>query len=109
MTTFDEREKGYEKKFALDQDLKFKAEARRNKLLAEWAAEKLGISAEGVADYARAIVRADLQEKGDDDVFRKLQKDFAEAGVSVDDQDIRSKMSEFLAQAVTDIEGSRQG
>ncbi|MDH4981495.1 DUF1476 domain-containing protein [Hyphomicrobium sp. D-2] len=107
MTTFDEREKGYEKKFALDQDLKFKAEARRNKLLAEWAAEKLGISADGVADYARSVVRADLQEKGDDDVFRKLHKDFADAGVSVDDQDIRAKMSEFLAQAVTDIEGSR--
>lgn len=105
MTTFDEREQGYEKKFALDQDLKFKAEARRNKLLAEWAAQKLGIAADGLADYTRSVVRADLQEKGDDDVFRKIQKDFGDAGVSVADQDIRAKMSEFLGQAVAEIEG----
>lgn len=72
MTTFDEREKGYEKKFALDQDLKFRAEARRNKLLGEWAAAKLGIMGAALEDYVRAVLKADLEEKGDEDVFRKI-------------------------------------
>jgi len=76
MSTFDEREKGYEKKFALDQDLKFKAEARRNKLIAAWAAEKLGLNSEDVADYAKEIQRADFEEAGDKDVERKLRADF---------------------------------
>ena len=82
MTTFDDREKAYEKKFALDQDLKFRAESRRNRLLAEWAAAKLGIMGAALPDYVKAVVRADLQEKGDDDVFRKIRKDFDDAGVS---------------------------
>jgi hypothetical protein len=107
MTTFDEREKGYEKKFALDQDLKFRAESRRNKLLAEWAAAKLGITGEALADYVRSVVKADLEEKGDDDVLRKIHNDFASAGVKVSDADIRAQMSEFLAKAVGDIEGTR--
>ena len=63
MTTFDDREQAYEKKFALDQDLKFRAESRRNKLLAEWAAGKLGISGEGVQDYVRSLIKADMEEK----------------------------------------------
>jgi hypothetical protein len=104
MTTFDEREKGYEKKFALDQDLKFRAEARRNKLLAEWAAAKLGITAEALPEYVRSVVKADLEEKGDGDVLRKLHNDFAAAGVKVSDADIRTQMSEFLAKAVSEIE-----
>ncbi|MFA5897981.1 MAG: DUF1476 domain-containing protein [Hyphomicrobium sp.] len=105
MTTFDDRELGFEKKFALDQDLKFRAESRRNRLLAEWAAVKLGISAEELPDYVRSVVKADLEEKGDEDVFRKLHNDFVAKGVIVSDADIRAKMGEFLAQAVTDIEG----
>jgi hypothetical protein len=106
MTTFDEREKAYEKKFALDQDLKFKAESRRNKLLAEWAASKLGIMGAALEDYVRAVRKADLAEKGDDDVFRKVQKDFADKGVSVPDAEIRKMMGEFLAKAVQDIEAN---
>jgi len=107
MTSFDEREKGFEKKFALDQDLKFRAEARRNKLLAEWAAAKLGITGAALEDYVRSVLKADLQEKGDEDVFRKIHSDFAAAGVSISDADIRAQMAECLAKAVADIEGSR--
>ena len=106
MTTFNEREKAYEKKFALDQDLKFKAESRRNKMLAEWAAAKLGITGADVEDYIRAVRKSDLAEKGDDDVFRKVKQDFAEKGIAVADTEIRSKMGEFLAKAVQDIEAA---
>ena len=106
MTTFDEREKAYEKKFALDQDLKFKAEARRNKMLAEWAASKLAIRGAELEEYVRAVRKADLAEKGDDDVFRKVQKDFADKGLTVPDAEIRKAMGEFLAKAVHDIEAA---
>jgi hypothetical protein len=106
MTTFDEREKGYEKKFALDQDLKFRAEARRNKLLAEWAAAKLGIMGDALQEYVRSVRKADLEEKGDEDVFRKLHNDFAAAGVTVSDAEIRAQMGELLAKAVNDIEAA---
>ena len=106
MTSFDDREKTFEKKFALDQDLKFKAESRRNKMLAEWAAGLLGITGPAVEDYVKAVRKADLAEKGDDDVFRKVTKDFADKGVKVADGDLRKKMGEFLAAAVHQIEGA---
>jgi hypothetical protein len=106
MTTFDNREQAYEKKFALDQDLKFRAESKRNKLLAEWAAAKLGIMGAALEEYVKAVRRADLQEKGDDDVFRKVRKDFDDGGVSVPDAEIRAMMGEFLAKAVAEIEAS---
>ncbi len=107
MTTFDEREKGFEKKFAHDQDLKFKAEARRNKLLAEWAAAKLGMSGEAVEDYVKAVRRADFEEAGDDDVFRKIRKDFDDKGVAISDGDLRAAMDDFLAKAVEAVESGR--
>ncbi|MDO9381957.1 MAG: DUF1476 domain-containing protein [Hyphomicrobiaceae bacterium] len=106
MTTYDNREKAFENKFARDGDLKFKAESRRNKALAEWAAGKLGITGDAVADYVKAVRKADLEEKGDDDVIRKVQKDFAEKGVTVSDAEIKDKMIEFLAKAVSDIESA---
>jgi hypothetical protein len=106
MTTFDEREKGFEKKFAHDQDLKFRAESRRNRLLAEWAAAKLGITGDSVSEYVRSVVKADLEEKGDDDVFRKVRSDFTAGGVTATDAEIRAAMGEMLAKAVADIEGS---
>lgn len=106
MTTYDNREKAFENKFARDADLKFKAESRRNKALAEWAAGKLGITGDAVADYVKAVRKADLEEKGDDDVIRKVKKDFADKGVSVSDDEIKEKMIEFLAKAVADIEAS---
>lgn len=107
MTTFDEREKGFENKFARDQDLKFKAESRRNKLLAEWAGDKLGITGPALEDYIKAVRKADLAEKGDDDVLRKVKQDFADKGVTIADAEIRQAMNQFLAKAVTDIESGK--
>lgn len=107
MTTFNDREKAFEKKFAHDQELKFKAEARRNKMLGEWAAAKLGLTDAEVEDYVKAVRKADLAEAGDDDVFRKLRSDFDAKGVSLSDEDLRDKMSEFLAQAVAQLEAAK--
>jgi len=106
MTTFNEREKAFEKKFAHDQELKFKAEARRNKMLGEWAAAQLGLTGTEVEDYVKAVRKADLAEKGDEDVFRKVRGDFDAKGVSISDDDLREKMSEFLAEAVRQLEGT---
>lgn len=107
MTTFDSREKGFENKFAHDQDLKFKAESRRNKLLAEWAGAKLGITDAALEDYVKAVRKADLAEKGDEDVFRKIRKDFDDKGVAVSDADLRKQITGLLAEAVRQIEGSK--
>ena len=105
MTTFDDREKGFEKKFAHDQDLKFRAESRRNKALAEWAAEKLGIA--DVEAYIKDVRKADLATKGDEDVLAKVKADFDAKGVAVTEDEIRAKLGEFLAQAVAEIEASK--
>ena len=107
MTQFDDREKAFEKKFMHDQDLKFKAESRRNKMLGEWAAGKLGLTGPAVDDYVKAVRKADLEEKGDDDVFRKVAKDLSDKNVKVADTEIRQKMAEFLAKAVADIESGK--
>jgi hypothetical protein len=107
MTTFDDREKGYEKKFAHDADLKFKAESRRNKALAEWAGAKMGITGAALEDYIKAVRKSDLAEAGDDDVFGKVKADLAAKGVAVSDADIRMVMGEALANAVTDIESGK--
>jgi hypothetical protein len=104
MTTFDEREKSFEKKFAMDQDLRFKAEARRNKLLGEWAGGKLGLSGQALDEYVRAVRKADLAEKGDEDVFRKVRKDFDDKGVQVTDAEVRLAIVDFLAKAINQIE-----
>ncbi len=109
MTTFDNREKGFEKKFAHDADLKFKAESRRNKALAEWAAAKLGVTGAALDEYIKAVRKADLAEKGDDDVFGKVKADLVAGGVQVSDSDIRMVMADALAKAVADIEGSAAG
>jgi hypothetical protein len=108
MTTFDDREKSFEKKFALDEALKFRSEQRRNKLLGEWAAAKLGITGPAVDDYVKALRKADLAKKGDEDVFQKIRSDFDAKGVAVPDADLRRAMSDFLAQAVSQIEGERK-
>lgn len=102
MSGLNEREKAFENKFAHDQELKFKAEARRNKLLGLWAAELIG--KEDVAAYAKEVVAADFEEAGDEDVFRKVRSDIDIAGISVTDEDIRSKMVELLAVAVEQIQ-----
>ena len=105
MTTFDEREKSFEKKFALDQDLKFRAESRRNKMIAEWAAAKLGITGPALEDYIKAVRKADLAEKGDDDVIRKIRADFDAKGITVSDAEIRETLLKFLETAVDQIQG----
>lgn len=106
MTTFDKREEGFEKKFAHDEELRFKATARRNKMLGLWAAGKLGMSGTDAEAYAKAVVMADLEEAGDNDVFRKLRKDFDAKGVAESDHQIRRTMDELLAKAVADIKAS---
>ncbi len=108
MTTFNEREKGFEKKFAHDQDLQFKAESRRNRMIAEWAAAKMGVTGAALDDYIKAVRRADLAEKGDDDVVRKIIKDLADKGVQVSENDVRNQLAEFLAKAVAEIEAVRK-
>lgn len=104
MSTMSDREKAFESKFALDQELKFKAEARRNKLLGLWAAGLLGRT--DADAYARDVVASDFVEAGDEDVFRKIRADFDAAGVTVSDTDLRSKMLELLAQAIEQIQNS---
>jgi hypothetical protein len=103
MTTFDKREEGFEKKFAHDEELRFKAMARRNKLLGLWAAEKLGLSGTEAEAYAKEVVMADFEESGDHDVFRKIRKDFDAKGVTQSDHQIRRTMDELLARAVEQI------
>jgi hypothetical protein len=105
MTTFDERERSFEKKFAMDQELRFKAEARRNKLLGEWAAAKLGLDAAATDEYVKAVRKADLAEKGDEDVFRKIRADFDAKQVKVGDDELRKAIHDFLASAVAQIQG----
>lgn len=103
MTTFDKREEGFEKKFAHDEELRFKANARRNKLLGLWAAEKMGLSGPAADAYAKEVVVADFEEAGDDDVFRKIRKDFDAKSVAQSDQDIRKAMIDLMAQAIEQI------
>ena len=102
MTTFDKREEGFEKKFAHDEELKFKAYARRNKLLGLWAAAELGKTGAEADAYAKEVVLADFEEAGDDDVLRKVTKDLEAKGIS--EQQVRAQMAELLAQAVAQIQ-----
>jgi hypothetical protein len=101
MTTFDKREDGFEKKFAHDEELQFKAGARRNKLLGLWAAEKLGLSGPQADAYAKEVVMADFEEAGDQDVLHKVAKDLAGKGVT--EQAVRAQMNELMAQAIAQI------
>ena len=107
MTTFDKREEGFEKQFAHDEELKFKATSRRNKLLGLWAAEKLGRTGPDAESYAKEVVMADFEESGDDDVFRKVRKDFDAKGVAVTDQDIRRTMLDLMGTAVEQIKAGK--
>ena len=107
MTTFDKRKDSFESKFARDEELRFKSTARRNKLLGNWAAEKLGKTGDDIQAYAREVVRADMQEAGDEDVFRKVRADFDAAGVQQSDHQIRRTMEELMAEAVAQIEAGK--
>ena len=105
MAQFDDRKKAYESKFAHDAELRFKAEARRNRLLGEWAGEKLGKSGDDLAAYAKEVVRADFEEAGDEDVYRKVAGDL---GDKATEDEIRAKMSELKVTAAEQIEAENK-
>ena len=100
---FIEREKGFEKKFARDEELQFKVQARSNKYIAEFVSEKLGKSEDGKKKYVQEIIKADLEESGTEDVFRKIKKDFEKSSVIIDDKEIRDQMEKALIRAKEDF------
>ena len=102
MSSFDERQKGFEKKFAHDQELQFKVSARRNKYIGEWAAKILGYNDEKIKEYIQSVIKADFAEAGDEDVFRKLKEDLKDHNISEDD--IRKKMDELNEKAKSDFQ-----
>jgi hypothetical protein len=106
MTTFDKREEGFEKQFAHDEELKFKATVRRDKLLGLWAAEKLGLAGPAAEAYAKEVVMADIESTGDHDMFGKIRKDLEAKGVSLSDHQIRRTMDELMARAISEIKAS---
>jgi len=108
MTTFDEREKAFEQKFFHDEELRFRATARRNKLFGIWAAEKMGLSGSEAEDYAKTVVKADLQEAGDEDVLRKVDGDLKAKGANVSDTELRTKLVDMMVEAVKQIEAERK-
>ncbi len=103
MDSFEDRKRAQEAKFARDETLRFKAEARRNKMVGLWAAEKMGLSAEAAKEYARTVVDADFEEPGDADVARKLRRDFDAEGVEVSDEEIRKQLDRLLTVAAEQI------
>ncbi len=107
MSQFDERERGEERKYALDQESEFKMMARRNKLLGLWAADLLGLTGEEADTYAKSVVIADFEEAGEDDVFRKVRADFDAKGIDRNDQDIRDQMRMLRAVAHDQIVAER--
>lgn len=105
MSGFDDRKKGQESKYAHDQEMEFKATARRNKLLGLWAAELMGITGEDAAEYAKEVIKADFEEAGHEDVFRKIRGDFDARGVEQSDHQIRHKMDQLLEEARKQVFG----
>ena len=106
MTTFDKREEAFEKQFVIDEDLKFKAAARRNRLLGLWAAEKLGLTGAEAAAYAKEVVAAEFEEGGDDAVVGKVMGDLTAKNVNPGEEEIRLRMNELMAQAIAQIKAS---
>ncbi len=103
MTTFDKREEGFEKKFAHDEEMRFKLVARRNRLFGEWVAERIGKTGEAAKEYATSVVLADFEEAGDEDVLRKVRADLERAGIAVSDAELRARLSESEAAATRDM------
>jgi hypothetical protein len=108
MTTFDKRKDAFENKYAYDEELRFKAEARRNKLLGLWVAELTGKSGDAAEAYARSVIEADFAEKGDEDVFRKVRDDLAGAGVERSEHQIRRTMDELMAKAIEQVRSEKK-
>jgi hypothetical protein len=109
MASFEDREKGFERKFAHDEELKFKATARRNRLLGLWAAELMGLSGDAAQAYAREVIKADLEEPGEEDVVRKIRRDFDAQGVGKSDHEIRRQMADLMGQAISQLEAEAKG
>ena len=101
MSSFDEREKGFEKKFVHDEELQFKVSARRNKYIGEWASKILGYNSDQEKEYIQSVIKADFAEAGDEDVFRKVKEDLKDHNIS--DEDIRKKMDELNEKAKSDF------
>lgn len=99
MTTFDEREQAFENKFAHDQELEFRATARRNKLAARWAAERMGLEGGHLDDYVKAVVRSEVEQPGEHEVMRKIAQDLKAAGVACTESELHARMDELLALA----------
>ncbi len=99
MTQFDDRQRAFESKFAHDEDMKFRLVARRNRLLGEWAAAKMGLSEEETSSYAKDVIRADFEEAGDEDVIRKVLGDLTAAGVEISEAEIRETLDHKTAEA----------
>ena len=108
MSGFDKRERAEEGKFALDQELRFKANARRNKLLGLWAAEKLGKTGEAASAYAVEVVKSDFEAPGDEDVFRKVKGDLDAAGVAITDHQLQRQMTELMEVAVEQVKAEKK-
>jgi hypothetical protein len=100
---FDKREEGFEKKFALDEEQKFKAFARRNRLLGLWVAEKLGLSGDAANAYAKEVVAADFEQPGDNDVIHKVMRDLAAKGVALTEEQVSSHMDTLMAEAIAQV------
>lgn len=107
MTTFNDRERAFEARFALDQDQEFKAQARRNRRLGQWAGERMGLTGEALSAYAASVQKADFKESGDDDVLQKVLADLAEKSVEVLPHELRAKMDEFLQAARLEVKEGR--
>ncbi|MBV9968668.1 MAG: DUF1476 domain-containing protein [Xanthobacteraceae bacterium] len=107
MSTFDKREEGFERKFAHDEEVRFKARARRNKLLGLWAAQKLGLAGDAADAYAKEIVLADFEGPGEDDMFARIRRDFDAKGIVQSDHQIRRTMDELMAKAIDDVKAGR--
>ena len=103
MNKFNEREKSFEKKFVKDEELKFKLAARSNKYLGEWVSSELGKNEEEKTNYIQEIIKADMEEAGSEDVFRKVRKDFKIASISIEDSEIRAQMEKALSRAKEDF------
>ena len=99
MTTFEDREQGFEAKFVHDQDVEFRAHARRNRLLGLWAGELMGLQKQHLEDYSRAVVKSDIDQPNEEDVLRKVFEDLKGAGVAITERDVRLRMDELLAMA----------
>ena len=104
MSKFDEREKSFEKKFQMDEELQFKIAAKKNRYLAEWASLKLGKNEDETKNYIQEVIKSDLQEQGVEDVYRKIKKDFQAASISIEEEEIRDQMEKALSRAKEDFQ-----